>query len=260
MTHETDQPLLFEVDGPIAKITLNRPKQRNAINVALGEALRDAIIKFEAAPNLQVAILGGNGPVFSAGMDLQAVADGHAESIVFGEGRFGGLVSAKRTKPIIAAVHGAALAGGFELMLSCDLVIAAQDTVFGLPESKIGLVAGGGGAIRLARQLPKVIANEMLLTGDPITAETALKHGLINDVVAPDALWNSAIERAKRISRNAPLSTSASLALSQNSLQDSEDVLWAQSDAALRRMMQTRDAIEGAQAFIEKRQPKWRGV
>ncbi|MDA9208206.1 enoyl-CoA hydratase-related protein [Octadecabacter sp.] len=260
MTHETDHPLLFEVEGPIAKITLNRPKQRNAVNVVLGDAMRDAITRFEAAPDLQVAILCGNGPVFSAGMDLQAVADGHAENIVFGEGGFGGLVGAKRTKPIIAAVHGAALAGGFELMLSCDLVIAAQDTLFGLPEPKIGLIAGGGGAIRLARQLPKVIANEMLLTGEPVTTETALKHGLVNDVVHLDSLWDRALELAKRIACNAPLSTSASLALSHSSQHVSEDALWAESDAALRSLMQTSDAIEGAQAFIEKRQPKWRGV
>ncbi|NHF71977.1 crotonase/enoyl-CoA hydratase family protein [Paracoccus xiamenensis] len=251
------EDVLFETRGAVAIITLNRPQQRNAMNTEMTAALHAAISRVESDRNLRVTILAANGPVFSAGMDLKAFLTGEAEQILFGDGRFGGFVSQPRSKPVIACVQGPALAGGFELVLACDLVVAAREAVFGLPESRLGLVAGGGGAIRVGRRLPPVIANEILLLGDRFDAEQALRWGLINRVTDAPPM-TECLQMAERIAANAPLSIAASLDLVRASDEADMDRLWQQNDRQLRDLIASDDAAEGARAFAEKRQPVWR--
>ena len=256
---EENKNVLFEVQNNIAVISLNRPQQRNAIDAIAGAQLRDAIDAFENDEQLHIAILRGNGPVFCAGMDLKAFADGEAEDILFGTGRFGGLVSRDRIKPIIASVQGAALAGGFELMLACDLVVTSNSAVFGLPESKIGLVAGAGGAFKLGQILPKAIVNEILLTGDAISAERAYALGLVNKLVDESTLEQETLQWAKKISQNAPLSLRSSLRLANASHSVNEDSCWQINDLLLKELLHSDDAKEGAAAFTEKRKAVWKG-
>lgn len=257
MTQDTD--VLVEKQDHIATITLNRPKQRNAINAALCSRLRSAIDDVENDPDIRVAILCGNGSVFCAGMDLQAFSDGDSEEILFGKDRLGGLVSRQRSKPLIASVQGAALAGGFELVLACDMVVAAEGAVFGLPESKIGLIAGAGGVIRICDHLPKAVAHEMLLTGAPITAATAMDHGLVNSVVSGDELMFKTLDLAQRVAACAPLSVTTSLQLAAQTRHARESSLWLENDLALRQILDTADAKEGSLAFLNKRAPIWSG-
>ena len=188
-------------------------------------------------------------------MDLAAFVDGDTDNILFGKGGFAGFVKTRRSKPIIAAVEGAALAGGFELVLACDLAIAASSAKFGLPEAKLGLIAGGGGAVRLARDLPKALANDLLLTGRTIDAEKALSYGLLNEVVTEGEALSAANALAITIAANAPLSVAGHLAITRRDTSE----LWQQSDAILRTMLETLDAREGASAFLSKRRPVWAG-
>ncbi|MCH2076552.1 MAG: enoyl-CoA hydratase-related protein [Rhodobacteraceae bacterium] len=249
--------VLFEEADGVAVITLNRPQQRNAVNLELCEAMRAAFDRVENDGRIRVAVLMGAGGTFCAGMDLKAFAAGDGWGILFGAHGFGGFVKRKRTKPVIAAVAGAALAGGFELMLACDLVIATEDATFGLPEAKLGLVAGAGGALRLAQRIPRVHANEILLTGQPFSAAKAVEYGLLNDVVAADALRGRALELAARVASNAPMPVASTMALSEAAFRAQED--WPANDAELRALGQTQDSLEGALAFLEKRKPVWRG-
>jgi len=254
----TEDSILFDRKGPVAIITLNRPARRNAIDATTGDQLRQAVERFAADPDLRVAILAATGPVFCAGMDLKAFVEGEAEEILFGEGRLGGFVSRVVPKPMIAAVQGPALAGGFELVLACDLVVASRDARFGLPESRIGLVAGAGGAFRLGQMLPRALATEMLLTGAPISAEQAQAHGLVNRLTDADPL-PEAMELAQQIAANAPLSLAASLELSRAASRRHDEGCWALNDRLLRRLVDSRDAVEGARAFAERRAPVWQG-
>lgn len=253
-----NQSVLFECDGSVAIITLNRPDQRNAVDADMGKQLSAAFDRFEADQNLRVAVLVANGPVFCAGMDLKAFVSGEAEDILFGEGHLGGFVSRNRSKPVIAAVQGHALAGGFELVLACDLVIASHVSKFGLPECKRGLVAGAGGAFRIGLQVPRVIANEILLTGAPISADRAAELGIINRVTDGDVKCE-ALMLAKDVASNAPLSIAASLHLARLSSQLIADACWAENDKYLRHLISSNDAKEGARAFAEKREPRWTG-
>jgi len=259
MAMSEGRKVLFETQGNVAVITLNRPEQRNAIDAQTCTQLRDAIEIFENDDQLHVGVLCGKGSVFCAGMDLKAFSNGEAEAILFGPGRLGGLVSRSRTKPIIASVKGAALAGGFELMLACDLVVATHSAIFGLPESKRGLIAGAGGAFRLAQILPKAIANEILLTGDPVSANRAAALGLVNKLIKEASIDEEAIKWAQKISLNAPLSVRSSLQLAKCSGFMGEERFWELSDVLLRDLLQSADAAEGAAAFAEKRKPVWTG-
>ncbi|WP_158969395.1 enoyl-CoA hydratase-related protein [Chachezhania sediminis] len=252
-------PVVLEKRGNIALITLDRPDRRNAMDGAMTREMRAVLAEFEADPELRVGILSGRGKVFCAGMDLAAFASGEAEEILRGQGRFGGFVAAERTKPVIAAVHGAALAGGLEIMLACDMVIAAEGTLFGLPEAKRGLVAGAGGAFRLTRRLPHVLANQILLTGDPIACATALAHGMINAVVPADALIDEALKLAGTIAANAPLSLRHSLSLSKMANDGDEVAEWAMNDRLWPEIEASEDATEGSRAFVEKRAAVWKG-
>lgn len=253
------QKVRFEVAGPIAIITLDRPDRRNAIDTETGLALAQAFDRLDADEALRVGVLRAEGAVFCAGMDLKAFSDGEAEAILFGAGRLGGLVSRTRRRPVIAAVQGPALAGGFELVLACDLVVASRDASFGLPESRIGLIAGAGGAFRLGQRIPPVVANEMLLTGAPISAERAEALGLVNRLVESAEVMQTALALAEAIAANAPLAVTASLDLATASRRMNEARLWKRSDDLLREMIGTEDAGEGARAFAEKRPPVWHG-
>lgn len=248
----------FEIHGPVALIRLNRPELRNAVNLALTTELRAALARLEADESLQVAVLTGAGRIFCAGMDLGAFAAGERPGLTDPD-HFAGFVSARRSKPIIAAVNGGAVAGGFEIVLACDMVVAEEGAVFSLPEVKRGIVAAGGGAFRLPRRLPAAIANEMLLTGDPITAERALALGLVNAVVPGAELISTAMAMAAKIAVNAPLALRLSLEIARISAALGENEAWAQTDAAWARIDVSEDALEGARAFKEKRPPVWTG-
>lgn len=248
----------FETHGAVALIRLNRPEARNAIDMEMMAGLRAALARFEADDALQVAVLTGAGKVFCAGMDLGAFAAGARPGINDPEG-FAGFVNARRTKPVIAAVNGGAYAGGFEIVLACDMVIADQAGAFGLPEVKRGLVAAGGGAHRLPRRIPSVIAAEMLLTGDPITAVRALELGLVNRLVPAAELIPAALDLAGRIAVNAPLAVRLTLELARAAGGD-EGALWARNAAIWDRIDGSADALEGARAFKEKRAPHWTGA
>lgn len=254
-----NDPVLYETRGAVAILTLNRPEQRNSVNIDLTHALRAALARLEADETVRVAILTGAGDVFCAGMDLKAFLDGDGETILSGEGRFAGFVQAKRTKPIIAAVNGPALAGGCELALACDLIVASETAFFGLPEPGVGIFAGAGGPFRLARKIPLGKAMELVLTGDRLSAQDAHAYGMVNDLSAPDKVLDAAVSLAERIIRNAPLSVSASLELMRAASQEAERELWAMNDRLWADVVASDDAREGPSAFIEKRAPQWNG-
>jgi enoyl-CoA hydratase len=249
--------VLFEKVGEIATITLDRPAKRNAINITMSDALREVIARFEEDDDIRVAILTGSGGHFCAGMDLAAFIAGEGETILFGKGGFGGFVNRKPGKPVIAAVEGAALAGGFEILLACDMAIAGEGAIFGVPEPKLGLIAGGGGAIRLRHRVPQVIANEILLTGRMVTAEEAHSYGLLNAIVKKGGALAAAQALAQTITANAPDAITETLALARNSGEGSKDDAWKMNNEALRRVMMSAEAKEGISAFLEKRPAKW---
>jgi len=252
--------VLYEVRGPVALITLNRPEQRNCVNAGMSAGLRAAVKRFEADPALAVAVLAGRGKVFCAGMDLKAFSEGAVGDVLFGEGRFGGFVSLPRSKPVIAAVQGAALAGGFELMLACDMAIAETSAKFGLPEARLGLIAGAGGVFRLAQRISPVKARELVLTGAVFAAEEADRYGLLNRVVADGGALEAALTLAGEIARSAPQSVRDGLSLAKSAELESEARLWERNDSILRDILLSDDAREGASAFKEKRAPVWRGA
>lgn len=255
----SEPTILLRRAGGVALVTMNRPDQRNAFDAAMCQELRDVFDQVEADPAILCTVLAGNGPAFCAGMDLKAFIAGDAERILFGEYGFAGFVKRQRNKPVIAAIEGAALAGGFELMLACDMAVASNSATFGLPESKLGLVAAGGGAIRLGHRVPRVIANEILLTGRLFGADEAFQWGLVNRVAADGKALAVAMELADQIANNAPLSLKASLALSDLTTSQIEPALWAENDRQMLQISATQDAQEGPTAFIEKRKPIWRG-
>ncbi len=249
----------YEIADRIATISLDRPAQRNAIDAAMTRALSAATARFEADPAALVAILTGSGDrAFCAGMDLKAFAAGEGPSILEGPGGFAGFTHVARTKPVIAAVNGAALGGGCEIVLSCDLVVAVEGAVFGLPEVKRGLFSASGGALRLPRMIPRARALELLLTGDVIDARVAHELGLINQVVPPGTLLEAARDLARRICANAPLAVRETLALARGLFSLPEEQLQARNDAAWARIAASEDAAEGPRAFAEKRPAIWK--
>lgn len=251
----------LEVIGKVAKVILARPECRNAINGAIVRALSWIVDEVEANPNIAVAVLcSAELGMFCAGADLAEIARGGGADLVDPKKGFGGFVKAVRTKPWIAAVDGAAMGGGFELALACDMIVASDRTVFGLPEVKRGLMAMAGGAIRLPCRFPRALAIEALMTGEPITADLALKHGLVNRVTVPDALETTALDLATQIARNAPIALRESLALARAADGIDEGALWSANDAAMLRVVASSDAREGPRAFMEKRQPQWSGA
>jgi enoyl-CoA hydratase len=242
-----------------AVITIDRPEARNAISPEVAQGIEDAIDAAEADDGVRVAVLTGTPPVFSAGADLKAIQAGRGEELATERGGFAGLVRRERTKPLIAAVEGAALAGGTEIVLACDLVVATREARFGLPEVKRGLVAAAGGLFRLGRRIPLNLALECALTGDPIDAELAHQRGLVNPLCDPGQALDTALALARRITANAPLAVRESRAIVL-------DCTWADDDEAWRRTHEARalvaasdDVREGVAAFLEKRAPVWTG-
>jgi len=238
-------------------ITLNRPEARNAVNGAVARGLEAALDEFETDDQIWVGILAAAGPVFCAGADLKEIASGNSASLGTARGGFGGLTRRKRIKPLIAAVTGAAVAGGCELVLSCDMVVAAQTAVFGLPEVKRSLVAAAGGLFRLPRAIGMAPAMEVILTGEPISAQRAFELGLVNSVVTADKVLEESLNLANRITANAPLAVQASRNIAAEALLSDDETLWKSSNDAMRMLSKTEDYKEGPRAFIEKRTPKW---
>jgi enoyl-CoA hydratase/carnithine racemase len=254
------QPVRYETAAGVATIALDRPARRNAIDAAAAAALREAFERFEADGDSLVAILTGSGEqAFCAGMDLAAFTAGEGPAIFGGRGGFAGFTHLPRTKPVIAAVNGAALAGGCEIVLACDLVVAAENAQFGFPEVTRGLFAAAGGVLRLPRLIPRAAALELLLTGDPIDARAALALGLVNRVVPAAELLESARSLASRIAANAPLAVRETLALARSVFALPELVLQARNDEAWARVAASEDAREGPRAFVEKRPARWTG-
>jgi enoyl-CoA hydratase len=251
------EPVLTEVSDGVAVITVNRPEARNAINGAVARGIAAALDDFEARADVRVLILTGAGGTFSAGMDLKGFLAGDAP-IVPGRG-FAGLAQQRPTKPLIAAVEGYALAGGFELVLSCDLVVASEDAKFGLPEVRRGLVAGAGGLIRLPQRIPYHLAMEIALTGGHFPAARLQEAGLVNAIVAPGQALAGARELAAQIAQNAPLALAASKRVIVESADWDSVSAFDRQTEIIAPVMRSADAIEGAVAFAEKRAPNWRG-
>lgn len=253
----SDAEVLTEVDGNVLVVTINRPEAKNAMNKAAAEGIAAAMDRLEAENDLRCAILTGAGGTFCSGMDLKGFLRGESPSIP-GRG-FGGLSQWTPKKPIIAAVDGYALAGGMELAMSCDLIVASSTSKFGIPEAKRGLVAAAGGVIKLPRQIPPRIAMELALTGDFITAQRAYELGFVNRVVEGSSL-DEAKALAARIAENGPLALIASKAIVRESFNWSDEEMWDKQAAYIGPVFSSSDAREGAAAFAEKRKPNWKGA
>ncbi len=243
----------------IALVTLNRPSARNAVSVELACALAQTVQDLEANEAVRAVILTGAGEVFCAGADLKVVAAGQGNELFRPYGGFAGFVDAPRRKPWIAALNGAALAGGCEIMLACDMVVAVDQARIGLPEVARSLLAAAGGLIRLPRALPRNIAIEIAITAEPIGVQRAYDLGLVNRVVPADALIDEAVNLAQAVVRNAPMSVQESLQIVKRVHEADEATLQAEVWAARDRIIQTEDYREGPRAFIEKRAPRWQG-
>jgi enoyl-CoA hydratase len=251
--------ITFDVDGHVAVITLDRVEARNAINGAMAQAIEGAIDRLEDDDDLWVGILTHNGPVFCAGADLKEIAAGNGGSLGTKRGGFGGIVARERTKPLIAAVDGHAVAGGTEIALACDLRVASRTSKFGIPEVKRSLVAAAGGLVRLPRVLPPAIAMELAVTGDTLDAERAYHFGMINDLCEPGAAVGAARTLAARITANAPLAVRMSRQLVLDAPGQTDRDGMRAAGQAMVALSSTDDYAEGPRAFIEKREPEWKG-
>jgi enoyl-CoA hydratase len=254
MSHE----VLTDVEGHTLVITLNRPEARNAIDGATAHHVAAAMERLDREPELRAGVLTGAGGVFCAGMDLKTFVRGES-SVVPGRG-FAGLTERRPRKPLIAAVEGWALAGGFELLLACDLAVGARDARLGVPEVKRGLVAAAGGVVVLPRRVPTAIALEMILTGDPIDAARAYELGLLNQVTEPGEALAVALELSARIAANGPLAVEISKQVAYESADWDAGELWTRQAELVDPVFASRDAHEGAVAFAEKRPPRWTGA
>ncbi|MGO9332606.1 MAG: crotonase/enoyl-CoA hydratase family protein [Acidimicrobiales bacterium] len=256
-----EEPVVRERHGHVELVRLNRERARNAIDGPMARALGAIFDELSEAPEVWAVVLTGTGDrAFCAGMDLKAFATGEVEDILSAKGGFAGIAARNFAKPLIGAVNGAALAGGFEIVLACDLVVAADHAVFGIPEVKRGLVAAGGGLIRLARRVPRAIALELALTGDSIDAQRALACGLVNRVVPGERLIEEALALAAVICANAPLAVRASKELMKRSLDLTEEEAWELNGELTTPVFTSSDAFEGVVAFAEGRPPVWTGT
>jgi enoyl-CoA hydratase/carnithine racemase len=261
-TENVDEVVRMErVGAHIAVVTLNRPHARNAVSTALTQALSAHVKTIEADPTIRVAILTGAGTqAFCAGADLKEMSAGaSSRQRSTPEGGFAGFVFAPRSKLWIAAVNGAAVAGGFELMLACDMAVASSAAIFGLPEVQRGLAATAGGIYRLPRRVPRGIALEMIATGEPIDAQRAQALGLVNRLVAPEEVLPEALRIAERVSRNAPFAVALSLELARRAHELDDVTARGLAHHVTERIHASEDAKEGPRAFAEHREPVWQG-
>jgi enoyl-CoA hydratase len=249
--------VLAERRGRTLVITINRPDARNAVNLAVSQGLADAMDELDDSPELSVAVLTGRGGNFCAGMDLEAFAAGEYPYI---PSRGMGFTERPPRKPIISAVEGFALAGGTELVLATDLVVASRSAQFGIPEVKRGLVAGGGGLLRLPQRIPYQKALELALTGENFTAEQGATLGFVNVLAEPGAALTEALRLADRITANGPLAVAVTKEILVKSRYWSEDEIWQKQMELLAPVFGSKDAQEGAKAFAEKRTPEWTGT
>lgn len=245
--------------GPYAIVKINRPEARNAVNAAVAQGIEAAIDGIEADETIWVGILTGEPPVFSAGADLKEINAGNAAALQTERGGFAGIVQRDRTKPLIAAVDGPALAGGTEIVLACDLVVASTNATFGIPEVKRSLVAAAGALFRLGRKIPFNIAMELALTGDPIDAARAHHFGLVNRLTEPGHALEMAVELANQVCANAPVAARASRKVVLEATHAPDEIGWKMSFEGMAEAMGSEDFSEGLTAFIEKRQPQWKG-
>jgi crotonobetainyl-CoA hydratase len=260
----TGPAVLVERDGHVMLVTLNRPEAMNAVNREIATLLGEALEQGEQDPEVRAVVLtGAGGRAFCAGADLKAVARGEDISVPGRESwGFAGYVTHPISKPTIAAVSGFALGGGTELSLASDLVIAGRSSWFGLPEVTRGIIAAAGGIVRLPAQLPRKIAMQMIVTGEPIDADTAARWGLVNQVVDDDQVLTAAVGLARRIAANAPLAVQASKRVAvgiTDGVVPAETDAWYRNREAIATVMTSRDAREGPRAFAEKREPVWQG-
>ncbi len=250
------EELLTEVRDGVLIVTINRPEAKNAMNAAAAQGIADAMDRLDADDDLRVAILTGAGGTFCSGMDLKGFLRGERPSV---EGRgFGGITEKGPAKPLIAAVEGYALAGGLELMISCDLIVAHRDAKFGIPEAKRGLAAAAGGLVKLPQMIPPKIAMELALTGNFIDAARAYDLGLINHVTSGSAL-DAALELASAITANGPVAVRVSKQVINESPGWSMEERWAKQAELMPQVFMSEDAREGSLAFAEKRAPNWKG-
>jgi enoyl-CoA hydratase len=254
----SDEPaVLSERRERVLLITINRPEQRNAVNAAVAAGIAAALDELDADPDLSVGVLTGAGKGFCAGMDLKAFVAGerpHTE-----ERGFAGIVQRPADKPLIAAVEGFAVAGGLEVALACDLIVASRGARLGVPEVKRSLVAAGGALLRLPRTLPRNLAMELALTGDPIDAERAYELGLVNRLAEPGEALAAALELADAIAVNGPLALAATKRVMVESADWSDSEFFERQSEIIDPVMRSEDAREGATAFAEKRPPVWKG-
>jgi enoyl-CoA hydratase len=253
----SEPEVLVEQRDRILIITINRPKAKNAVNSAVSHGLADAVDRLDGDPGLSVGIVTGAGGTFCAGMDLKAFARGEVPIV---EGRGMGFTERGPVKPLIAAVEGYALAGGTELALATDLIVASKDASFGIPEVKRGLVAGGGGLLRLPARIPAAIAMELALTGEAFTAERAHALGMVNVLAEPGGALDAAIELAERITVNGPLAVAATKRIIVESRGWTPDTMFGEQAKILMPVFSSNDAREGAIAFAEKRPAHWTGT
>jgi enoyl-CoA hydratase len=252
-----DEPVLTERRDGVLLITLNRPDARNAVNKALAEGIAAALDALDAADELSVGVITGAGKGFSAGMDLNAFVTGERPWVA--DRGFAGIVQRSARKPLIAAIEGFAMAGGLEIALACDLIVASRDARLGIPEVKRSLVAAAGALRRLPERVPLNIAMELALTGDPVTAQRGYEIGLVNRVTEPGGAVDAALELAAAIARNGPLALDATKEILYRQIDWSEEEFWREQRTIVEPVMASEDAREGAVAFSEKRDPVWQG-
>jgi enoyl-CoA hydratase len=256
---ELTEAVTFEVRGHYAVITINRPQARNAVNAAVANGIEAGIDRLEDTDDLWVGIITGVPPVFCAGADLKEINAGNGASLATKKGGFGGITNRQREKPVVAAIDGPALAGGTEIALACDLIVASGSATFGIPEVKRSLVAGAGGLFRLGRKIPLNIAMECALTGDPIAADRAHHFGLVNVLCDDGKALDEAMGLADRICANAPVAVRETRKIVLEATNAADEVGWRMSMDGMAKAMQSADFSEGLTAFIEKRPPTWTG-
>jgi enoyl-CoA hydratase len=253
----SDDAILTEVRDGILIVTINRPDARNSVNGDVANGIAAALDRLDSDDDLRVGVITGAGGYFSAGMDLKAFVQG--QSPYAGDRGFAGIAQRSARKPLIAAVEGFALAGGFEIALSCDLIVASREARFGIPEVKRSLVAAAGALLRLPKRIPYHLAMELALTGEPIGAERAHEIGIVNRLTDPGTALDAALELANEIVKNAPLALMASKEILQKAVDWSEEEGWQKQGEISGPVFTSEDAREGATAFAEKREPVWRG-